>query len=223
MSKTIFLLLASFLFFSFLPFIFFSFLFSSLLFFSSRLVSSPLLSSPLLSSHPVLSLLLSFSILFSFLFPPLLYVLLRQSVEGPATIDPLTGEEKPSASEQSVAKMITRPFSSSDNMPQQKQKRNKRNLTFINVRVYFLLSTPFLSYPPFFLHFFFMCTLLTHTYSLSHTQSISRWIHMRMLPSTTPWVRTDRRLVWWPQQWLNEYVVVRTLLIAQDLTELYTL
>ena len=72
--------------------------------------------------------------------------------------------------------MITRPFSSSDNMPQQKQKRNKRNLTFINVRVYFLLSTPSLL-PSFFL------TFLLHVYlAHAHILTISHAIYLQVDP-----------------------------------------
>ena len=80
-SKTIFLLLASFLFFSFLLFIFFSFLFFSFLlfsfllfsflFFSSPLVSSPFLSSPLLSSRSISSAFLFNSFLFPLPSSPL--------------------------------------------------------------------------------------------------------------------------------------------------------
>ena len=71
----------------------------------------------------------TFLILLHFL--PFVHKLTAREV---STLDPLTGEEMPSISDQSVAKMITRPFATTTTLPPQKLKRNKKNLTFVNVR-----------------------------------------------------------------------------------------
>ena len=124
-------------------------------------------------------------------FLPFVYKLAAREL---STLDPLTGEEMPSISDQSVAKMITRPFATSTTLPPQKLKRNKKNLTFVNVRDVSLLIGSFsfnmcftLFYPHFQHEYSHWCERTKKSVFLMYLLTFPRLIRMRMLLQTTPW------------------------------------